>query len=111
MFSVLYYIEARKSSYVPFPMKRVAVRGSFLTIWPDISCVGRVTSDVVRGISWAQFVGFGHIATSKEPIVTYSPRKIIHALPEEVEMEETPTIGSPKNPTVTAYIMRQEVHP
>ena len=35
--------------------------GRFLTIWPDISRMGRITSDVVRGVGVTQFIGVGGI--------------------------------------------------
>ena len=35
--------------------------GRFLMLWPDISPVARVTSDVVSGMSVTQFIGVGHI--------------------------------------------------
>ena len=34
-------------------------------LWPDISRVGRIPSDVVRGISVTKFIGVGHIAILK----------------------------------------------
>ena len=43
--------------------------GSFsLMLWPDISRVGRVTSDGVRGMGVTQFIGAGHIAIPPPPI-------------------------------------------
>ena len=36
----------------------------FLMLWPDISRMGRITSDVIRGMSVTQFIGVGHIAIS-----------------------------------------------
>ena len=34
----------------------------FFMLWPDIIRVGRITSDVIRGMSVTQFIGVGHIA-------------------------------------------------
>ena len=39
--------------------------GRFLALWPEISRMGRVASDLVRGMSVTQSVRAGHIANLK----------------------------------------------
>ena len=39
-----------------------ALIGSFSTLWSDISGVGRITSDVIAGMSVTQFIGIARIA-------------------------------------------------
>ena len=51
---------------MPIPMKCVTHYGSFLLdVMPDISQMGRITSDV-RGMSVTQFIGVGHIAKTAQ---------------------------------------------
>ena len=49
-------------------MNSVTHYGSFSTVWPDTSRIGRATAEVVRSMGAAQFVGFGHISTAHRMI-------------------------------------------
>ena len=52
-----------KNSYVGSPMNR-GTMGRFFHVMAGYYSEGGVTSDLVRGLSVAQFMGVGHIATT-----------------------------------------------
>ena len=45
------------------PRTRYCGTMGFFMLWPDIIQFGRITSDVVRGMSVTNFTTVGHIAT------------------------------------------------
>jgi len=57
----------------------------FLMLWPAFPRVGRVTSDVVRGLSVMQFLAVGHSSTIRLPYGTPWLTEIEHTPPPSDE--------------------------